>query len=275
MALGLTLLQAKTYLVLATLGRAGVKTIAKASNVARQDIYRIMPTLEKLGLAEKIIAVPTMYKATSLKEGLFILFQNETQKHSELQKKIIELVNNAHGSEDKKVLQDETHQFSIISSKKLLHKRIAERENIVQTSIDAVGKWESIRFTLFYRLQDLKRILKRGVKIRIITERYEDYKSVQKIMRTLKNPLFGIRCISAPIPVKTVIHDGTEVNMCIAMSPDNDVPSLWSSNPNFVKIMAAYFEELWNKALDASETPTRKSAKPKKLQMQILNTHQS
>ncbi|MEX2723761.1 MAG: helix-turn-helix domain-containing protein [Candidatus Freyarchaeota archaeon] len=51
--LGLTFLQAKTYLNLAKLGKANVQTIAKASNVARQDIYRIMPSLQKLGLAEK------------------------------------------------------------------------------------------------------------------------------------------------------------------------------------------------------------------------------
>jgi sugar-specific transcriptional regulator TrmB len=54
--LGLSLLQAKTYLNLAKLGKANVQTIAKASNVARQDIYRVMPKLQKLGLAEKFIS---------------------------------------------------------------------------------------------------------------------------------------------------------------------------------------------------------------------------
>ncbi|MCW4047841.1 MAG: hypothetical protein NWE99_09855 [Candidatus Bathyarchaeota archaeon] len=53
MGLGLTLLQAKTYLALATLGKADVKMISKASNVARQDIYRVMPVLQKLGLGKK------------------------------------------------------------------------------------------------------------------------------------------------------------------------------------------------------------------------------
>jgi DNA-binding IclR family transcriptional regulator len=54
-------LKSKVYLTLATLGKADVKTIAKASNIARQEIYRIMPTLQKLGLTEKIITNPTMY----------------------------------------------------------------------------------------------------------------------------------------------------------------------------------------------------------------------
>jgi sugar-specific transcriptional regulator TrmB len=277
MDLGLTLLQAKTYLALATIGKADVKNISKTSNVVRQDIYRVMPTLEKLGLAEKIITTPTMYNPTPLKEGLSILLQNKTREHTELQKKTIGLLSNVHNGEDKKVLEDEDQQFSVISSKKLLHKRVAERENIVQTSIDAVGEWEFIKSVLFHRFQDLKRALKRGVKIRILTEKHEDGKSIQKVIRSLKmNPLFGIRHLPAPIPVKTVIHDGTEVNMCIAISPDNDVPSLWSNNPHFVKVMTAYFEDIWNKARDASETPTRKSAKARNnRRRQILSTQQS
>jgi sugar-specific transcriptional regulator TrmB len=64
MDLGLTSLQAKTYLALVTLGKANVQTIAKASNVARQDVYQVMPTLQKLGLGEKIIAKPIIYEAT-------------------------------------------------------------------------------------------------------------------------------------------------------------------------------------------------------------------
>ena len=85
--LGLTLLQARTYFALSKLRKATIKTISKASNIARQDVYRIMPALEKLGLAEKIIATPTMYKATPIKEGIYFLLQKKTQQYNELKKK--------------------------------------------------------------------------------------------------------------------------------------------------------------------------------------------
>lgn len=87
MNLGLTLLQAKIYLALAQAGKTKIETISKASNIARQDIYRIMPTLQKLGLAEKIVTTPTMYKATPIKEGYYLLLQNKTQEYTELRKK--------------------------------------------------------------------------------------------------------------------------------------------------------------------------------------------
>lgn len=109
MGLGLKFLQAKTYLALAKLGKADVKTISKASNVARQDIYRIIPTLEKLGLAEKIIANPTMYKATPIKEGLSILLQNRKEEIADLQKKTTSLINNFHANNIKINLQGREH----------------------------------------------------------------------------------------------------------------------------------------------------------------------
>ena len=188
--LGLSLLQAKVYMNLVNLEQADVKTIAKASNVARTDTYRIMRTLEKTGLAEKIIALPTMYRATPIRQGYSLLLQNKTREHVNLQKKTIELIKNHHESNHKTALQKEETEFVVTSSKALFFKRIAEREKTVQTSIFVVGGWKGIKFVLFNRFHDLMRALKRGVKIQIITENHEDDKSIQKIVRTLRGESF-------------------------------------------------------------------------------------
>ena len=105
----LTLLQAKTYLNIAKLEKADVKTLSKASNVARQDIYRIMPRLQKLGLTEKIIAKPTMYKATPIKEGLSILLQNKKKEIAELQTKKTSLIKTFQAKNTKIDPKEETH----------------------------------------------------------------------------------------------------------------------------------------------------------------------
>ena len=114
--LGLSLLQAKVYMNLVNLEQADVKTIAKASNVARTDTYRIMRTLEKTGLAEKIIALPTMYRATPIRQGYSLLLQNKTREHVNLQKKTIELIKNHHESNHKTALQKEETEFVVTSS---------------------------------------------------------------------------------------------------------------------------------------------------------------
>ena len=71
--LGLSTLQARVYLALTNLGRANTKSLAKNSNVARQDIYRITAELQELGIIEKIIAIPNEYRVTSLQDGIKIL----------------------------------------------------------------------------------------------------------------------------------------------------------------------------------------------------------
>lgn len=88
MRLDLTELQAKTYLTLTTVEKAEVGLVSKLSNISRQDIYRIMPTLEKLGLVEEIIATPKLYKAIPLNEGTARLFQKRTEEHTKLESSI-------------------------------------------------------------------------------------------------------------------------------------------------------------------------------------------
>ena len=256
MKLELTFLQAKIYLALVKLGKAEVKTISKASNVARPDVYRVMPTLEKLGLVEKIIATPTIYKATPLKEGYYFLLQNKTREHTELQQKTIDLIKNSHESNDKTTLQKEEQQFVLISSKTLHRKKGAIADSMSQTSIDAIGDYEDVMGWFFKNCQNFERVIKRGVKIRIITEKGKGIESMQKISPIFKNnPLFEIRYVTSPVPIKTVIYDKKKANMYVRTSHDNEItPSLWSNNHQFVKVMKAYFEQIWDKAQYSPDT---------------------
>lgn len=255
MKLGLTFLQAKIYLTLAKLGKAEAKTISKASNVARPDVYRVMPTLEKVGLVEKIIATPTIYKATPLKEGCYFLLQKKTREYTELQQKTIDLIKNSHES-NKTTLQKEEQQFVLISSKTLLMKKCEIADSMAQTSIDAVGDYEGVMGWFFKNCQNFERVIKRGVKIRIITEKGKGIESMQKISPIFKNnPLFEIRYITSPVPIKTVIYDKKKANMYVRTSHDNEItPSLWSNNHQFVKVMKAYFEQIWDKAQYSPDT---------------------
>lgn len=270
MGLGLTFLQAKTYLALAKLGKADVKTIAKASNVARQDIYRLMPTLQKLGLGAKIIAKPTMYKATPIKEGLSILLQNRKEEIAELQKKTNSLINNFHKNTAKIPLQEENPQFTITSEITLLlkmHKKLFQK---TQTSIDAIIPLKAVDEVLFHGLQYYKGAMRRGVKIRMITQK-ADGESTRKPQALAKNPLFELKCLSNLAQLGMHIFDRKEVTLCL--SEESGVPSLWSSNLSIVKLATSYFDDLWNKTEENSslrktqkKSFTRKSAKPKQPQ---------
>jgi sugar-specific transcriptional regulator TrmB len=277
--LGLTLLQAKTYLALATLGKAEVKTISKVSNVVRQDIYRIIPTLQKLGLAEKIITTPAMYEATPIKDGVSILLQHRTREYTELQKKTRKLLNNFQKNKVITTLQEDS-QFIFVSARTNFVKRHEKATQMAQASIDFIGPWESFKALLFYGLQDFKRAIKRSVKIRIITEKSEGKESIPKVTQALKkNLFFEVRYISAPAPIGMMIFDKKEFNLSVS---DREWPSLWSSNPSIIKLATSYFEDLWNKTQEnPSLRKTQKGALRAKAQnrnnrrLQILNMQQS
>jgi sugar-specific transcriptional regulator TrmB len=247
MILGLSLLQAKLYLNLAKLGKANAQTIAKASNVARQDIYRIMPKLQKLGLAEKIIAKPTIYKATPIKEGLSILLQNRKKEYAELQEKATLLINNFHADNAKIDLQEENADFMITSEATLFLKMHKSLHQKAQTSIDATLPLVSASSPKFIEgLSHPKEAIRRGVKIRSIIQKTPKELIPRELQVLVKNPSFEIRYLATPILFGMHIYDKKEVT--IAVSGKNGLPSLWSNSPSVVQLAVSYFDELWNKA---------------------------
>ncbi len=272
MGLGLTFLQAKTYLALIKLGKAEVKTISRASSVARQDVYRVMPALQKLGLAEKIIATPTMYQAIPLRISLLTLIQQKIEENAELQKKAKALIYDFEENNSGIELKEDEPQFIITSERSIFRKRIAESTDAAQTSTDAIYSLEGFRAILFNHRKYLKRALRRGVKIRVIIEKPENQQLTKRIAHDLmKDPSFKLKYTSAHAPVCMVIFDSKEVNVRIS---DGAVPSLWSNNPNIVNLAVSYFDELWNKAyenLNPNQKFTRKSSKLK--QPQTANSH--
>lgn len=249
MHLGLTCSEATIYLTLVKLRKSGAKKIANMANIARPDVYRIMPCLEQLGLAEKILAKPIEYKATPLKNGYQILLQNKSQEFIELKDKTIDLIENTNDTIDKGTLPDEEQNFVLISSKTLHQKNVALECAKTRYSLDVIDKWGGLWFQIFYRHQIHIKALKRGVKIRIITEKHDGFLADKIPVLLNNNPLFEIRYITSPIPIRAEIYDGKKVDMSTKPANDTEVtPSLWSNNQQFVKLMTAYFEETWEKA---------------------------
>lgn len=120
MELGLTLLEAKAYVALSTAEKATIKTISKTADIAKQDVYRIMPRLQALGLAEKIVAPQAIYKAVPLENGISALLQNKARAYANLQRKATKLISNVKNVDSTKAVTEENPQFRIISEKFLL-----------------------------------------------------------------------------------------------------------------------------------------------------------
>ena len=80
---GLTINQAKVYLNIVQSGTTSVNRIAKNTHLHRQDIYKMLPKLEKMGLITKTVDTPFMVNAVPIETGLNDLLAMCKQKSEE------------------------------------------------------------------------------------------------------------------------------------------------------------------------------------------------
>ncbi|HUJ84381.1 MAG TPA: helix-turn-helix domain-containing protein [Candidatus Acidoferrales bacterium] len=273
--LGLTLLQARTYLTLTVEGSASMAEISKASGIARQDVYRTMPILHKTGLVEKIIKTPATYKALPIKDGLSLLLQQRKEEYENLQRRAKALIENMQEKKSVPPIEPEGPQFAMIYDQELLYQKFEKYNLLAQKSIDVSGSWPNMKWliSLCNCRDDLfTQAMRKGVRIRIFTERRgEDVEVDKNIVGMSKNPLFEVRFTAAPIPVKVVIYDEKEAYTSISTSPQTDMPMLWSNNPNFLRIMISQYNEIWNRA---AKFVAKKKTKPRKKELSRVKTAQ-
>jgi len=107
--LGLTNLQARVYLSLVNGTTVTAKKIANNAEVARQDVYRIVAELESLSLIEKVISIPTKYRAVSMEDAVDILLGRKQKESLELMLKAAQLNNRFKTGKTASSHEDDTH----------------------------------------------------------------------------------------------------------------------------------------------------------------------
>ncbi|MGA2683284.1 MAG: helix-turn-helix domain-containing protein [Candidatus Bathyarchaeia archaeon] len=242
---GLTFSQATVYLTLLKLGESSVKRISEASNIARSEVYRIINTLEKTGLAVRIIGVPTMYKATPIREGYRQLFQNKVHEYVELKEEAKDLIKSIEECNGKLPLPEEEQELVLISSRRLHDEKVEFADNLTKSSIDIIGDSKGLIAKEFYQGKIHEKALRRGVKIRIIMDKPEGEPD-RKFSPLENDSSFQVRYAPSPITTRLAIYDRKKVNLSVARTMDEGVlPCLWSNNSVLARIVMTYFEELW------------------------------
>src|SRR4030042_703709 len=115
--LGLTKLQAEVYLTLTKLGTACIKTISDTAKIDRAHVYQVIAKLQEIGLVQKILSTPNLFKAISLQEGLQILLERKAKEFSEIEEKTQETIQKIKEVTVVDILQKNDCQFIIIPGK--------------------------------------------------------------------------------------------------------------------------------------------------------------
>ena len=241
--LGLTILQARIYVTLTKLGKANARTISKQSNVVREEIYRIMPKLEKIGLVEKTINRPTLYKATRLKDGFSMLIQRKAEETYRLQKKTRNMIQDLKEQGFRRNSTEENLGFIITSGKSLFRKRFDMNVQMTRFEINVIASGVLFRQMVFNHSKSIAKALERGVNIRAITEETESETIPKQARELMKNRFFEIKYLFSPSLATMAVFDDREVDVRIS---GEVVPSLWSNNHAIVKLAAGYFKQMWN-----------------------------
>ncbi|MGD6805795.1 MAG: TrmB family transcriptional regulator [Candidatus Bathyarchaeia archaeon] len=262
--LGLTVLQAKVYLALITIGPATGRVTAKTANVASQDVYRILTELQEKGLVEKIIAKPNRYKPTSIKDGVAHLLKQKAEEQNENEQKAEELVDNFTRNNLENTTLNES-EFVMITTKDANTRRVNEGANRTMRNVDVIDSWDSFKYCILVYAEQIEKGAKRNVKFRYITDKPKKGEATPKIFQTWKKKGWAeLRHIPTQPPTSIRIEDGKQVTLCIAPAAKHslEAPSLFSDNPCLVATLQKYFEVLWNKASkDNTELPKKTTIK--------------
>jgi sugar-specific transcriptional regulator TrmB len=247
--LGLTFNQARAYLALLELGSASAREVAKRSKITRQDIYRVIPALQEIGIIEKKVAIPTLYAALPMRQGLSILLERKTIAQEQLHKKTIELMLDLKNN-PKKQQPHEDNQFSMISGKKVITQKIKKDIQKAHISLDIVTSKERFSLTLLELEDFYNKVLKKGIEIRIITENQQIANEAQEVIHTLaKKPGFKIRYIDKkPEAIVSIIDKKQAFIILSSTAHLQNASALLSNNECFAALVQSYFEEKWLKA---------------------------
>lgn len=246
--LGLTLNQARAYLTLVQIGSAGASKISQISKITRQDIYRVMPTLEKTGITQRTIGKPTIYKAIPIRQATQILLTRKTEEQKQLLKKTKELIQHLENKDEQKENTQETAQFTIISGKINIIQKIGETLCETQKTLDVVTSKQRFESAIQEFKKKYEFAVKRGVKIRIAAEKHVVQNGLSEILQKLaENKRFQIRYfIGAPEAVVS-IFDKTRVSLTLSETANlPGASALLSNEKSLVALIQNYFENKWN-----------------------------
>jgi sugar-specific transcriptional regulator TrmB len=259
--IGLTTTETKVYLTLITIGPSQVGILSKQTEIQRPNLYRILESLSSKGLIEKEIAAPIKYKATPPQETVNMLIEHKKERLLELKKmgktiaKDLEHQNEKH---EIKGFPINENRFIVIPGKNILTNRLKTALNNANKSLDVVTTQSRFSLAIMVFADVQANALKRGVKIRLVTEDHIPSNDTCRIIKRLsEHSSFKVRFLPPQTKIEAIasIFDQKETFTTFSISEKNPEPTtLWSNNRNFVSVMEIYFESKWgigqSKSLD-------------------------
>ena len=250
LGLGLSLNQARVYLAILQLQKTAGQ-IAKFSKVRREDVYRILPTLEKLGLIEKLLGKPSKIRATPISDALTFLVTEEKNKFDERLSGMKSTVKKLSLKDWKQPLPEEESIYILIAERKAILAKTSELIRNSRKEVALIASKERIILILSELSDEYKQAIKNGAQIRLIFEGDSpDILLKEKVQKIIEGASVHVKFHCKPLN-HFIMSDDTEA--LITSSKENGLgenPSLWTNNSNLIGVLRTSFESDWKKAED-------------------------
>lgn len=249
--LGLTLTQARVYVVLLSLGPSSARTISEVSGLPREDTYRMLRELRTFGLVEVIMAKPSVFSAVDPKVAMNALVSHLESKFALLKKTAFETADWLQGlgridgsgesTENKSIFKLEGGEQVFQRMSRLVQSCKGELVRV----LSATGLRQNYLLGIF---SQESKCIERGVKIRAITEVVSTNREIiEEYARFVE--LRHLNGLSSSL--KYCIADDSEM-ILFTSSPTNnirDMGAIWTNNKPWILGFKKEFELTWREAV--------------------------
>ncbi len=253
---GLTKTQAKIYITILALGVASASEIAALSKIRREEIYRIIPKLEKQGIVTRKLKTPRKFSAIKPEKATQLLTRTKLKTMKEeidkLDEKKVSLASKLKTIELPIQLDDPS--IDVISKHDNVIMKLMEMAKNAKRQIDAIVTFEELKIAYMNHPKKLRERLLKRVKMRMITESHELDAFTKESIQLSKanNNLIELRQVEK-LPFHLLIVDDKEA-MWGELKPKNQNPqSLWTNDLTQIAILKMFFESLWQNSSSIRE----------------------
>ncbi len=264
---GLTGNQAKVYMAAARLRLATIGQISKTSKVRREDVYRMLPKLEKMGLVERLLGKPTRIRATPVEDALSILIKHEEdrvrERVSALKTKTKTFLK--HFATAPRIEMEEKASFTLISKRESIMSRSVAMLRKAESKVDLVCSRTKLMQLIHELSEQINEAAKKDVRIRVVSEMPEYGDSMPGVIEEQISP-------AASIDLRyTDLHSGHYMivdfkEALIATTTSGNLaenPLLWTNSDSLLGVFQKDFENLWHDSVSWKNIET--TAVPEKV----------
>ena len=247
---GFTVNQAKVYLSIAQSGKTSVGRIAKTTTLHRQDIYKMLPKLEKMGLITKTIDKPFMIEAIPIDRALdsYITIEREksNQRIAHLENNLKDLVSAIQTQPESK----EEARFTLLTTDEAIRNKGRLIFKRTRREFLLVAIMEQISFPSLHYFHDyLQVIADNNAKIKLLVVTTEDEDTVKQTLEkvTPTHGVFTAKYIEKNSCKNYQLIDGKEAWIATQQKTHSGYTCiLWTNDQNIVDAYKEIFKKVWS-----------------------------